>query len=74
MSQLSNRAIVKNGRLVTAEPINLPDGTEVVFVAANDARTEASAEDAQRRIFASLARSYDSGQADLAERHNEHQP
>lgn len=74
MSQTTNRAVVRDGRLVTAEPINLPDGTEVVFVPANESQQDSSADEAQRRIFASLARSYDSGQRDLAERHNEHQP
>jgi|GEM_PF-2386403 len=74
MSGITNRAIVRDGRLVTTEKITLPEGTEVVFVPTSEPQTDAPADEAQRRIFASLARSYNSGQLDLAERHNEHQP
>lgn len=74
MSQLTNRAVVKNGRLETFTPISLPEGTEVVFEAVTQKQTDTKKEAAQNRIFASLGRSYETGQTDLAERHNEHQP
>ena len=73
MSQTTNRAIVKNGRLETNYPITLPEGTEVVFEpTSSQSNDEAKA--SQLHIFASLTRAYETGQTDLAERHNEHQP
>jgi len=74
MSQTTNRAIVRNGRLETTCPINLPEGTEVVFEPATSQQNDEAKEAAQLRIFASLTRTYETGQSDLAERHNEHQP
>ncbi|MEO8271729.1 MAG: antitoxin family protein [Aureliella sp.] len=74
MSQMTNRAIVKNGQLEPIHPISLPEGTEVIFTAADKSVQNESEEAAQLRIFASLARTYETGQTDLAERHNEPHP
>jgi len=74
MSQTKNRAIVKNGRLETNYPITSPEGTEVIFEPTSSQRDDEAKEAAQLRIFASLTRIYETGQTDLAERHNEHQP
>ena len=74
MSEMTNRAIVKNGRLEASYPITLPEGTVVVFEPASSQLDDEAKEAAQLRIFASLTRSYETGQTDLAERHNEHQP
>ena len=74
MSQMINRAIVKNGRLEPIQPLNLPEGTEVVFQPATAQTFDGTTEAAQLRIFASLARIYETGQTDLAQHHNEHQP
>ena len=74
MSQTTNRAIVKNGRLETNYPITLPEGTEVVFEPTSSQSNDEAKEAAQLRIFASLTRTYETGQTDLAKRHNEHQP
>jgi len=74
MSQTTNRAIVKNGRLDTNYPITLPEGTEVIFEPTSSQSNDEAKEAAQLRIFASLTRAYETGQTDLAERHNDHQP
>ena len=74
MSQMTNRAVVKNGRLETSVPITLPEGTEVIFEPAPDQKNAKAKQAAQIRIFESLGRAYETGQTDLAQRHNEHQP
>jgi len=76
MNQSTNRAIVKNGQLVTEEPITLPEGAEVIFTPVVPPQTvsEAEAAEAQQRIFEVLGRRHHSGQTDVAARHNEHQP
>jgi len=74
MSQTTNRAIVKNGRLETNYPITLPEGTEVVFEPTSSQSNDEAKEAAQLLIFASLTRAFDTAPPDLAERHNEHQP
>lgn len=68
------RAVFKNGRFEPIEPIVLPEGTEVTFELPADSKDVDRIEAAQKRVFESLGRSYDTGQTDLAARHNEHQP
>ena len=67
------RAIYENGVFRPTEKVNLPNNSEVVFeprvVSTDKAPTKAMA-----RIYELLSRSYDTGETDLAERHNEHQP
>ena len=67
------RAIYENGVFKPTEPVSLPEKSEVVFeprlVSTDKAPTEAMA-----RIYEILSRSYDTGDPNLAERHNEHQP
>jgi predicted DNA-binding antitoxin AbrB/MazE fold protein len=67
------RAIYENGVFRPVEPVDLPDGSRVEF----DPKILNSEEDdlaAQQRIYELLGRSYPTGETDLAERHNEHQP
>ena len=65
------RAIYENGVFRPTEPVNLPEKTTVeVTVPQADARGEEN----QKAIFALLRKSYPSGESDVAERHNEHQP
>jgi predicted DNA-binding antitoxin AbrB/MazE fold protein len=65
-------AIYENGVFRPTEPVDLPEHTEVeVAVLAPD-----SADDKQslRRIYAIMAEEYESGETDVAGRHDEHQP
>lgn len=66
------RAIYKNGVFQPTEPIDLPEEAEVEIIlpaAATDAE-EANLDE----IYKILGESYASGETDVAERHNEHQP
>lgn len=67
------RAIYENGVFTPCEKVDLPDKAEVVFeprvLSADKAPTAAMA-----KIYEILSRRYDTGEADMAERHNDHQP
>lgn len=67
------RAIYEQGVFRPLGPVNLPDKAEVVVVlpAENPA---ADAEANLDSIYDILGESYASGETDVAERHNEHQP
>ena len=53
------------------EPVDLPEKTTVDVTVPE---SEAQEADNQEAIFAILRESYPSGESDVAERHNEHQP
>ena len=63
------RAIYENGVFWPISPVSLPEKTEVEVNLPDD-RDRAN----QDAIFAILRTSYPSGETDVAERHNEHQP
>jgi predicted DNA-binding antitoxin AbrB/MazE fold protein len=67
------RAIYENGVFKPREKVDLPDKVEVDFeprvVSANTAPSAAMA-----KIYEILSRRYETGDTDLAERHNDHQP
>ncbi|HZK82561.1 MAG TPA: antitoxin family protein [Humisphaera sp.] len=65
-------AIYEEGVFKPTESVNLPEGVEVDFEPRVVGQSEAP--DDQEAIYAILRERYDSGQHDLAERHNEHQP
>ncbi len=67
------KAIYENGVFRPVAPVNLPERTEVEF---DPKVVGPSSEDAaaQRRIYDLLLKSMPSGETDVAERHNEHQP
>ena len=70
-------AVFENGVFRPTEPINLPEGTEVVVSAPsmrNGAASHQTEDDDLDAIYAVLGRRYRSGHRDTAERHNEHQP
>ena len=65
-------AIFENGIFRPKEPVDLPEKCEVAFEPrmVDDASKVASLDE----IYAILSERFDSGQHDVAERHNEHQP
>jgi predicted DNA-binding antitoxin AbrB/MazE fold protein len=77
-------AVFENGVFRPTEPVDLPERTEVEIEArVIPPPTEAEVEiegppepmdEGLARIYAILGERYDSGHADTAERHNEHQP
>jgi predicted DNA-binding antitoxin AbrB/MazE fold protein len=65
------RAIYQKGVFRPTQPVDLPENTEVEVIAVQgDADDQAN----QDEIMAILRKSYPSGEHDVAERHNEHQP
>ena len=66
------RAIYEKGVFRPTEPVDLPEGTAVV-IDANQAEPE-TVRAARQRVFETLSHSYNGGEPDAAERHNEHQP
>jgi predicted DNA-binding antitoxin AbrB/MazE fold protein len=66
------RAVYENGVFRPTEPIDLPEQSVVEFEPrpVEDDRQKATLD----AIYEVMSRRYHSGQHDLAERHNEHQP
>jgi predicted DNA-binding antitoxin AbrB/MazE fold protein len=65
-------AIYEHGVFRPIEPVELPEGTPVLVDAGNSPADSVQA--ARERVYESLSRSYDGGDADESERHNERQP
>ena len=66
-------AIFENGVFKPQERVDLPERTQVEFeprVIKNEADERAN----QEAIYKLLRQSFPSGETDVAERHNEHQP
>jgi len=65
------RAIYRDGVFRPTDPVDLPDGAEVIVqpsvVPARDVRV-----DARRRVYGILSRNYDGGDPFVAQNHNEH--
>jgi predicted DNA-binding antitoxin AbrB/MazE fold protein len=71
------RARWEQGVFRPIRPVNLPEATEVEVVVPAAAPDEVETPKQKRdreEILEILSRSYNSGQTDTAERHNEHQP
>ncbi len=65
-------AVYKNGVFHPMEPVELPENCHVEFeprVVAEDGSTP-SLDD----VYAALGKRFESGEHDVAQRHNEHQP
>lgn len=66
-------AIFENGVFRPREPVSFPNGAEVEFelrlVSSNG-----NGHDTLARVYDILSQRYASGDVDVAERHNEHQP
>lgn len=67
-------AIFKDGVFRPREPVELPDGSEVVFEPRIVNGSSGSSEDILSEIYEILGKRFDSGDRFGAERHNEHQP
>ena len=67
------RAIYENGVFRPTEPVNLPENSRVEFEP-RVLQDEEEDRAAQQRIYELLGQSFPSGETDVAERHNEHQP
>jgi predicted DNA-binding antitoxin AbrB/MazE fold protein len=67
------RAVYENGVFRPTEKVDLPDKAEVLFEP-RIVRTENAPTPAMAKIYEILSRTYDTGQPDLAERHDQHQP
>lgn len=75
-------AIYENGVFRPIEPVDLPEGCEVMVEPREGSASRPKSSDpqfahlspGQARIYAIMSERYDSGQTDLTERHNEHQP
>jgi predicted DNA-binding antitoxin AbrB/MazE fold protein len=67
-------AIYENGIFRPTSPVDLPDPCEVVFEPRKVQGGPMELTEHIAKVHEILARSYETGQADLAARHNEHQP
>ena len=67
------RAIYENGVFRPTEPVNLPEKSRVEFEP-KLVQDEKEDRAAQQRIYELLGQSFPSGETDVAERHDEHQP
>lgn len=75
-------AIYENGVFRPIEPVDLPEGAEVVVEPRREDFGRPKPSDPEfahlspgrAKIYAILSERYDSGQTDLAERHNKHLP
>jgi len=67
------RAIFEDGVFRPTQPVDLPDHCEVEFEPRPLATSDEAAA-ALRRVYSILAERYESGERDVAARHEEHQP
>jgi len=68
-------AIYENGVFRPIEPVNLPEHTEVrIELRVEEGTKSAPMSPGLAKIYAILGERFDSGEHDVAERHNEHQP
>ena len=65
------KAIYEHGVFRPTSRVDLPEKSEVVFEPQVVGKTD---EEDQEAIYAILRQRYNSGEGDVAERHNEHQP
>lgn len=66
-------AVFENGVFRPTEPVELPEHIEVEFEPRITNGSEHVPDD-MKEIYEILSRRYDSGDPDVAARHNEHQP
>jgi predicted DNA-binding antitoxin AbrB/MazE fold protein len=79
MAMATITAIYEKGVFRPTESVNLPEGTPVQVLAPDEvlnvrALAPPGTDEDTLRVYEILARRFDSGYQDTAERHNEHQP
>jgi predicted DNA-binding antitoxin AbrB/MazE fold protein len=68
-------AIYENGVFRPTEPVDLPDHTSVEFeLRIKEPSAPVKVSEGLAKVYAILGERFDSGEHDVAERHNEHQP
>lgn len=68
------RAIYENGMFRPLEPVDLPEACEVLVTRATHRALRPAEPGELDAIYEILGRRHHSGEHDVAERHNEHQP
>lgn len=68
------RAIYENGVFRPLEPVDLPEASEVLVTPRQTQPLPPTNPDDMAEIYDLLGRRYRSGEHDVAERHNDHQP
>jgi predicted DNA-binding antitoxin AbrB/MazE fold protein len=68
------RAIYEHGVFRPLEPVDLPEATEVFLTTETSAPLPAVDRAKMARVHEVLSLRFDSGEGDIASRHNEHQP
>ena len=68
------RAIYEKGIFRPLEPVDLPEACEVLVTPAVPRALRPMSPEARARVLEILGRRHRSGEQDVAERHNEHQP
>ena len=66
-------AVFEDGVFRPREPVGLPNGSEVEFEP-RLIQPDHNGDESLARIYGVLARRFESGETDVAARHNEHQP
>jgi predicted DNA-binding antitoxin AbrB/MazE fold protein len=66
--------IYENGVVRFAGPVDIPEGAKVTVVVIDVSPTQPPLGSNSPELYEILSRSYDTGETDLAARHNEHQP
>jgi predicted DNA-binding antitoxin AbrB/MazE fold protein len=68
------RAIYENGVFRPLEPVDLPEASEVLVTPARSQPLPPTNPADMAEVYDILGRRYHTGEHDVAERHNEHQP
>lgn len=68
------RAIYQEGVFRPLEPVDLPEASEVLVTPVLPRALRPQSPEARARVLEILGRRHCSGEHDVAERHNEHQP
>lgn len=63
-----------NGAIRFPGPVDIPEGAKVTIVAIDASPPQPPLGCSSPELYEILSRSYDTGETDLAARHNEHQP
>ncbi len=74
MEEQQYEAVYEDDVFKPVEAVSLPKGTKVVVSVQAETGSEAEQESVDAEVLKILSRRRNSGQSDVAARHNEHQP